>query len=97
MPVYKDSNTNTFYVKFYYQDYTGQRKQKLKRGFKLQRDAKEWERKFLERQQGTPDMTFQSLYDIYIEDISHRLRQNSVDGKKNVFKNRISHTSRISV
>lgn len=89
MPVYKDSKTNTFYTKFYYQDYTGQRKQKLKRGFKLQRDAKEWERKFLERQQGTPDMTFQSLYDIYIEDISHRLRQNSVDGKKNVFKNRI--------
>ena len=34
-------------------------------------------------------MTFQSLYDLYIEDMSHRLRQNSIDGKKNVFKNRI--------
>ena len=34
-------------------------------------------------------MTFQALYDIYIEDISHRLRKNTVDGKKNVFKNRI--------
>ena len=89
MPVYKDNKTGTFYTKFYYQDYTGQRKQKLKRGFKLQREAKEWERQFLERQQGTPSMTFQSLYDIYIEDISHRVRQNSVDGKKNVFKNKI--------
>lgn len=28
-------------------------------------------------------------YDLYIEDMSHRLRQNSIDGKKNVFKNRI--------
>lgn len=34
-------------------------------------------------------MTFQALYDLYIEDISHRLRENSVAGKKNVFKNRI--------
>ena len=42
-----------------------------------------------DRLQGTPDMTFQSLYDLYIEDMSHRLRQNSIDGKKNVFKNRI--------
>ena len=89
MPVYKDNKTGTFYAKFYYQDYTGQRKQKLKRGFKLQREAKEWERQFLERQQGTPSMSFQSLYDIYIEDMSHRLRQSTVDGKKSVFKNRI--------
>ena len=89
MPTYKDEKTGTWYCKFYYEDYTGAKKQKLKRGFKLQRDAKEWERTFLEKMQGTPDMTFQALYDLYIEDMSHRLRENSVDGKKNVFKNRI--------
>ena len=89
MPSYYDEKTKTWFCKFYYTDYTGTKKQKKKRGFKLQREAKEWERAFLERLQGTPDMTFQSLYDLYIEDISHRLRQNSIDGKKNVFKNRI--------
>lgn len=89
MPIYKDDKTGTWYCKFYYQDYTGARKQKLKRGFKLQREAKEYERTFLEKMQGTPDMTFQALYDLYIEDMSHRLRENSVAGKKNVFKNRI--------
>lgn len=89
MPVFKDESRNTFYVKTYYTDYTGAKRQKMKRGFKLQREAKEWERAFLEKQQGTPDMTFQSLYDLYIEDMSHRLRENSVSGKKNVFKNRI--------
>lgn len=89
MPVYKDEKTDTWYCKFYYEDYTGAKKQKLKRGFKLQREAKDWERSFLEKMQGTPDMTFQALYDLYIEDMSHRLRENSVDGKKNVFKNRI--------
>lgn len=89
MPIYKDEKTGTWYCKFYYEDYTGTRRQKLKRGFKLQRDAKEWERAFLEKMQGTPEMTFQALYDIYIEDMSHRLRENSIEGKKNVFKNRI--------
>ena len=89
MPVYYDDSTKTWFCKFYYTDYTGAKKQKKKRGFKLQREAKEYERSFLERMQGTPDMTFQALYDIYIEDVSHRLRQNSIDGKRNVFKNRI--------
>lgn len=89
MPVYFNEKTKKWYCKFYYTDYTGQRKQKKKSGFKLQRDAKEWERAFLERQQGTPEMTFQALYENYIDDMSHRLRQNSIDGKRNVFKNRI--------
>lgn len=89
MPAYYDEKTKTWYCKFYYTDYTGTKRQKKKWGFKLQREAKEWERAFLERQQGTPDMTFQALYDTYTEDMSHRLRQNSIDGKKNVFKNRI--------
>ena len=89
MPIYKDEKTGTWFVKCYYTDYTGAKKQKFKRGFKRQREAKEWERAFLETQQGVPDMTFQALYELYIEDMSHRLRQNSIDGKKNVFKNRI--------
>lgn len=49
MPVFKDKERNTFYVKCYYEDYTGKKRQKLKRGFKLQRKAKEWERAFLEK------------------------------------------------
>lgn len=35
MPVYKDEKTNTWYCKFYYTDYTGTKKQKLKRGFAM--------------------------------------------------------------
>lgn len=86
MPVFKDKERNTFYVKTYYTDYTGTKKQKLKRGFKLQREAKEWERAFLEKMQGTPDMTFQALYDLYIEDMSHRLRASSIETKKCIFR-----------
>ena len=65
MPTYKDEKTGTWYCKFYYTDYTGTRKQKLKRGFKLQRTAKEWEQDFLTRLQGCPDMTFKTLYELY--------------------------------
>ena len=89
MPIYHDEKANTWYVKTYYTDYTGAKKQKMKRGFKLQREAKEWERAFLEKMQGTPDMTFQSLYDLYIDDMKNRLRESTLDGKKMVFSNRI--------
>lgn len=89
MPIYKDRKTGTWYIKTYYTDFSGNRRQKMKRGFKLQRDAKEWERDFLKCQQGTPDMTFQALCDIYIEDMSHRLRQYTIDIRKNVLKNHI--------
>lgn len=89
MPVYKDEKTNTWYCKFYYTDYTGTRKQKLKRGFALQRDAKDWERNFLEKVQGTPDITLQALYEAYIEDKSHRLKASSIQTKKRLIKKHI--------
>ena len=89
MPAYYDESTKTWFCKFYYTDYTGTKKQKKKRGFKLQREAKEWERVFLERLQGTPDMTFQALYDLYIEDMSHRLKKSTLDSTNYVFKGRI--------
>lgn len=89
MPTYKDKKTGKWYCKFYYTDYTGEKKQKLKRGFKLQREAKEWERNFLEHMQGTPDMTFQTLYDHYMEDITYRLRSSTVSNKESRFRSAI--------
>ena len=44
MPIYKDENRNTWYVKYSAKDpVTGKRKQVLKRGFKTRRDAQRWE------------------------------------------------------
>jgi integrase len=77
MAQYKDESRNTWYCKFSYQDWTGKRRQKLKRGFKTKRDAAAWERSFLEKQQGTPDMSFQSLYDLYAEDLSAHTREST--------------------
>lgn len=86
MPVYKDEERGTWYVRCYYEDFTGKKKQIKKRGFKLQREAKEWEADFLRKQKGSLDMTFHSMYEIYIEDMGHRCRQSTIDGKKHVFE-----------
>lgn len=77
MPAYYDESTKTWFVKCYYTDYTGAKRQRKKRGFKLQRDAKEWERNFLETQQADLTMTFENFIKIYNEDMRHRLREHT--------------------
>lgn len=89
MPSYYDEKQKTWYCKFYYTDWTSQRKQKLKRGFSRQKDAKDWERNFLQKQQGSPDMTFQVLYALYIEDITHRLKQSTIRNKRSPYERHI--------
>lgn len=87
MPVYKDTKTNTWYVKLYYTDYTGAKKQKMKRGFALQRDAKDWERDFIERQSAQPTMQFKALSALYLEDKKEHTKRITYETKKN----RIEH------
>ncbi len=77
MPAYKDQAAGTWYCKFYYVDWQGRKRQKLKRGFKLQREAKEWERVFLEQFAKNPDITFESLYLKYKEFIKPRMKESS--------------------
>lgn len=86
MPVFKDEKRKTYYVKVYYTDWTGQRRQKLKRGFEKSREAKAWEREFLDKQQGTPDMAFKALVDLYMEDIKGRNKESSIRTKTSLIK-----------
>ncbi len=69
MPSYKDEKTGKWYCQFYYKDHTGNRRKKYKRGFALKRDADQWERDFLEKMQGTPEMTLEALSSLYLKDI----------------------------
>lgn len=82
MPVYKDEERNTYYVKLYYTDYTGTKKQKLKRGFKLQREAKEWEHDFLIKQAAQPSMPFRTLCELYLEDKKEHSKASSYETKE---------------
>ena len=89
MPAYYDEKTKSWYCKFYYTDYTGTKKQKKKRGFKLQRAAKEWERNFLETQQADLSMTFENFVKIYNEDMKHRLREHTFIQKQYVINKKL--------
>lgn len=86
MPAYKytlkDGKTTKWYANFYYTDWTGRKKHICKRGFKTQREAKEYERSFLDQQNNTSDILFSSLVENYLEDMAHRLKPTTMENKR---------------
>ena len=82
MPTYKDSKTGLWYCKFVYTDWTGNRKQKKKMGFKLQKEAKAYETEFLSKARATCDMLFSSFISLYMEDCKARLKPTTYAGKE---------------
>ncbi len=82
MPIYKDEKQNTWYASFYYNTWNGERKKKLKRGFEKKKDAADWEREFLRKEKASPDMTLNSLVELYMEDMSTRLKASTIENKK---------------
>ena len=89
MPAYKDEKTGKWFAKFYYTNWQGIKKQKWKRGFATKKEALGFERNFLEQQSANPDMTFQNLYEIYMEDMAARLKQSTLLTKKAVLQTHI--------
>jgi integrase len=82
MPTYKDEKTNTWYCKFYYEDYTGTNKQKFKRGFERKKDAQDWERDFLTSQTAQPSMPFKILSELYLDDKKQHTKEITYKTKK---------------
>lgn len=88
MPATKDKN-GTWMSRFYYTDYQGNRVRAFKRGFKTKKEAQEYEREFLAKYKFEVTMTFKSLYELYIEDLSYRLRSNTISSKKYLIETKI--------
>ncbi len=89
MPVYKDEKRKTWYVSFYYTDWTGARRRKKKEGFKKKSDAQDYEREFIKKQGGGSDMAFGSMVEIYMEDCKTRLRPTTYENKKYLIDTKI--------
>ncbi len=89
MPAYKDNKTGKWFCKFYYTDWQGSNRQKWKRGFATKKEALTYERDFLEKQSANPDMTFQNLYELYMEDMAARLKQSTILTKKHIYETHI--------
>lgn len=85
MPAYKytlKSGKTLWYANFYYTDWTGEKKHICKRGFKTQREAKDYERTFMDQQSNTSDILFSSLVENYLDDMEHRLKPTTMENKR---------------
>ncbi len=82
MPTYKDAKTGLWYCKFVFSDWTGNRKQKKKMGFKLQKEAKAYEVEFLQKAHASCDMNLSSIVSLYMEDCKARLKPTTYAGKE---------------
>lgn len=83
MPVFKDEARGTWYVMVRYQDWTGERKQKCKRGFATKREAQEWERSFQMQTSGDLDMTFEAFTELYTKDMEQQRKQTQRTRRRN--------------
>ena len=82
MPSYKNEKTGMWYCSFYYTDWTGKRKKKKKEGFKTLKESKIYEVEFLTRSKIGNDMTFKTLYEMYMEDCKSRVKPTTYENKK---------------
>ena len=89
MSVYKDKTKGTWYVSFRYVDWKGEKKQKLKRGFRTKKEALEYETEFKRKAAADMDMELSSFVDIYFEDKKNELKQNSIRNKKYMIQTHI--------
>lgn len=89
MSVSKMSDGKRWKVTLRYKDYTGRIRQHKKEGFTRKSEAKEYERDFLQRVNGSPGMTIKALYTLYMDDCAHRLKPSTIHNKKNMFETHI--------
>ena len=87
MPAYKEKDKDTWYVQFYYKDWTGQNRKKLKRSFRCKKDAIEWERNFIIT---TIELFASNMKDLYYEydkmSLNEYLEKIGWDAWINIFK-----------
>ena len=99
MSVYKDKAQGTWYTSFRYVDWTGKKRQKMKRGFKTKREALNYNsNKLYEEDFGNefknsvavePDMQMAKFVDIYFSDKKNELKANSIRNKQHMINKHI--------
>ncbi len=89
MSATKDKKTGKWICQFRYKDSSGQSRKKFRRGFATKKDALSWEREFLLVSRRDPMMPFSSFTEIYLQDMAHRLRASTVQGKRYIIREKI--------
>lgn len=89
MPAYKDSKTNTWYVKFRYKNWKDETKWITKRGFSTKRDALQWEKEYVLHKAGDLSMTFAEFVKRYKDDMRPRLKESTWDTKTDIIATKL--------
>lgn len=89
MAVYKDEKTSTWRAIYRYIDWTGEKKQTQKRGFKTKREAQAWEREQLNKAANDPDMSFANFVEHYSEDMKTRIKENTWATKDHIIRTKL--------
>lgn len=86
MSAYKDKKTGNWVVTLRYTDDQGNVKRRAKRGFKTKRDAVAWETNFLLNNTNDLNTTFDEFFEVYMNDISNRIRDGTKANKRFIFE-----------
>ena len=89
MSVYKEEKTGTWRVLYRYTDWTGEKKQTQKRGFKTKREAQAWEREQMNKVESSLDITFESFVERYREDKAGRIKENTWEMKNHIIETKL--------
>lgn len=90
MGAYRDESKNgTWYCRFNYTNWKGERINKKKRGFASKKEALAWEQNFLNQQAGTLDMTFEEFFEVYKRDREPRIRLNTWKTKESIILHKV--------
>ena len=89
MGVEKDNERGTYTVRVRYKDFNGENKVHKKRGFKLKREAKEYETEFLRKLGSTTNMDFTSFVDIYKRDVWPMIKHSTQKNRECVIETKI--------
>lgn len=89
MAAYKDEKTNTWRAIYRYVDWTGEKKQTQKRGFKTKREAQAWEREQLNKAVSDLDMSFANFVEHYTEDMKTRIKENTWATKDHIIRTKL--------
>lgn len=89
MPQYKNESTGKWYCSFYYTDWQGNRKKKKKEGFKTKKEAKEYEAEFIKQKTANCSMKFNSLVELYLDDIKPRIKPTTYATKIFMIKSKV--------
>ncbi len=89
MPAYKDQDGKSWSSSFYYNDWTGTRKKKFKRGFKTKEEALAFEEKFLRELARKSNIGFGKLVDLYLDDMKQRVRCTTFQTKQYIVRDKI--------